>query len=121
MLNDPCEFKPVISSLKNESQINKELCNDKLNQVLDEGIDKLPIEIREQAKLIFSNNEFRNHVVANVSEEAKNLIQNNHVIGDINKRMHSVFEKNIGILSLSGTNNNMLMWSHFISPITWLF
>ncbi len=113
MLNDPCEFKPVISSLKNESQINKELCNDKLNQVLDEGIDKLPIEIREQAKLIFSNNEFRNHVVANVSEEAKNLIQNNHVIGDINKRMHSVFEKNIGILSLSGTNNNMLMWSHY--------
>jgi hypothetical protein len=56
MLNDPCEFKPVISSLKNESQINKELCNDKLNQVLDEGIDKLPIDIMNNFILTTKNN-----------------------------------------------------------------
>ncbi len=113
MLNDPCELKPNILSLANEFQINKELSDDKLNQVLDEEIDKLPIEIREQAKLILSNNELRNHVVANVFEETKNLIQSDYVVKNINSVIHSGFEKNIGILSLGGMNDSMLMWSHY--------
>jgi len=98
MLNDPCEFKPTISSLVTESQSEK-----KFNQFFDEEINELPVEIREQAK----------NLKECIANEFKEHIQGKHVIKDINKVMHSVFEKKIGVLSLAEANNNTLMWSHY--------
>jgi Protein of unknown function (DUF2971) len=109
VLNDPFELKPYITEL-----LPKEFLNINFKSDLDKTITKLyanfPVEIQQilpiETLFILAKNDAPKLrlIFDGYMNKARNIYQN---------KMEDVFCKMIGILCLTETPDNLLMWSHY--------
>ncbi|WP_162889480.1 DUF2971 domain-containing protein [Vibrio ezurae] len=103
-LNDPYESLPLVdtSELKHNSNLNKEL----------QKLDKLWEEQPENEKTL-NNRELLDKKKALLSR----LYSNESATLQIKDKLMSLFGDHFGILSLSRSNSNLLMWSHYTNSM----
>lgn len=107
--NDPFELKPHIYSLASKSFLEDDF-NRNFDASLREVYEKQPIKFKKAtpfsvfATLAMSK---RDGILSSVIEMAK------HFTPQIKELVHEGLEKNIGILSLTEKDNNLLMWAHY--------
>jgi len=109
--NDPFELKPVVKSLASDSRIKT-------------GLDNTIIEvIREQFKNVPESKEKEDFIQSLIGKTQEKNIKTNLLnevskgmkayAPDIQKTIRDTFENNIGILSLTEDDHNLLMWAHY--------
>lgn len=109
VLNDPFELKPHISAIVNNEHLEAEI-NRSLPAVLAEEYAKLPL--KSQKKLSFQ------HVHAFVKAQFPKIKSEIEVLANsasstIQQVMAQKFEEMIGILCLTESPANLLMWAHY--------
>ena len=107
--NDPFELKPQISSIASPLHLEEHL-NINFQAILREEYEKLP----HQAKMVLPFPAYlqfaetkREEMLSGIKELAK---QSTPLL---KKVMHESLEKHIGILSVTESPNNLLMWAHY--------
>lgn len=100
-LNDPFECQPLVD-LKNESnQFLQKMLSD-LDELWDNAIDE---EKTEENRNILEKT--RAELIADVKEKTASFV--------VGQELMARLSDNLGVLSLSRTEDNLLMWSHYAS------
>lgn len=107
--NDPFELKPSIIAFGTGSYF-EEVLDKKFTALIEEQYNELPPEIRKvitkDAFIIYAESKKES-----VIEGMQNLAVN--AVPMLEKVIHEGFEKHVGVLSLTETSNNLLMWAHY--------
>jgi len=109
IFNDPFELKPHLAALATPEYREAHLIQI-LPEVLREEFEKLPIEFQEQSSFKALLDSLLNQL-----PEARQKIQNfeEHLIPKMQEIMDRKLEEMIGILCLSESAENLLMWAHY--------
>lgn len=107
--NDPFELKPSVSAFCTEQYI-KESLNLSFSKIIAEQYLELPVEVRciitpETFSAIAESRK------SEVFEGVKNMAIDVTPLAE--KMLHDGFEKHVGVLSLTESPNNLLMWAHY--------
>jgi len=110
VFNDPFEIKPVISSIAPEDEARH-----KLNEMLPECLHKEYLKLPPEARSIMSFKQFLILAQMKLEKEMPNALALLDVFRPIVQAGISDFANKIGILSLTETPDNLLMWAHYAS------
>jgi len=109
VLNDPFELKPHISALAPKNEIHSGF-ETKLPKILAEEYEKLPAEFREQVPL----SRLRELANTQLPQLKAQLQEYTEMVVPMTQRIISEnFEKMVGILCLTESPENLLMWAHY--------
>lgn len=108
-LNDPFELKPHISALAPQNEIHSDF-EAKLSNILAEEYAKLPAQLRRQRPL----SQFQELAKAQLPQ-LKIQLQGftEMAVPMVQRIMSKNFEEMIGILCLTESPANLLMWAHY--------
>ena len=105
--NDPFELKPQISSIASPLYLEEQL-NNNFQLILSEEYEKLPHQIKMalpfSAYMKFAESK-REEMLSGIKELAKQTTPL------LKQKIHEGFEKHLGILSVTESPNNLLMWA----------
>lgn len=109
VLNDPFELKPHISAIASQESIDAEI-DKSFPTALAEEYEKLPLQLRNELSLqqftAFIDMQF-----PNIKSEIKAVAKS--VTSPVQQLMANTFEEMIGILCLTESPSNLLMWAHY--------
>ena len=109
VLNDPFELKPHVSALATQDYLDAEI-DRVLPKVLAEEYSKLPLHFRKRVSLkqfqAFAKSEF-----PTMKSKTKGLA--NMAGPTLQGLMAQKFEEMIGLLCLTESSENLLMWAHY--------
>lgn len=107
--NDPFELKPSFSLIGTKVHI-EEAANREFSEIIGKLYRKLPFEysrfISQEQFALYAESKRRI-----VLEYAKNLAELGTPM--LEKIVHDGFENNVGVLSLTESPDNLLMWAHY--------
>jgi Protein of unknown function (DUF2971) len=108
-LNDPFEVRPYLRTLGEEEDWSKEY-HSITPGVIKEAIRRLPPELADQVSFAQVHDELSSEV-----DQTMSLIENvvARVTPDIAAELYNRFDRAIGILSLTESYTDLLMWSHY--------
>lgn len=107
--NDPFELRPHVSDISDDSYLD-EVFEEQFDEMLKEEYSKLPEPLRN----LIPFSEFKNSPLLNRNIAKENLkLITKQAIPLVRKELYGGFENNIGILSLTKTPENLLMWAHY--------
>ena len=109
ILNDPFELKPHLAALASPEHMEAHIAR-VLPELMREGLAKLPSEVRAQVPV-----EALQGIFLRQLPEAKRNIQvmAELLMPRLQEVMARKFEESIGILCLSESAENLLMWAHY--------
>jgi len=113
-LNDPFEFKPHIAGLATESQFE-----DILKNTLPSEVNKIHQKLSPEEKQKHPLESLANLASRGLESQLPEIHQAVASLASvINKRLGDEIENRIGLLSLTETPDNLLMWSHYAQSHT---
>lgn len=105
--NDPFEFKPHISAQLSNSFLKERVRNFNSKEDLQKQYEQLASKVKRKTSYDQFLKFMENEMVTGLSIMTKNVIPH------FKKSIHNSFEKTIGILSLTESPKNLLMWAHY--------
>lgn len=109
--NDPFEIKPVILGLVPTNELNETISDESLIKIITKEYDETP-ELNQ--KIGFNEYlKFAKTKLPKVSEIIESFTNNKQLPSSLSNTLYNSFNKTIGILSLTISNDNLLMWSHY--------
>lgn len=109
VFNDPFELKPNIASIASSSQLEDHLKSN-FQTILRSEYEKLPDQVKKMLPfpvyMQFAESK-RGEVLCGMKELAEQATPL------LKKIVHKSFEKHVGILSVTESPYNLLMWSHY--------
>ena len=109
VLNDPFELKPHVSEIATKQYLDAEIdCS--LPNILDEEYLNLPLEFRKQVSV----QQFRSLVMTHFPTLKSKVEELATTASAMSQHlMAQKFEEMIGVLCLTETPDNLLMWAHY--------
>ncbi|MGA3798149.1 DUF2971 domain-containing protein [Pseudomonas fluorescens] len=108
-LNDPFELKPPLRLFGSDELMLNEAMKF-LPEMAAESYDKMPSEVQ----VLFSRDQFLEIIQTLLLSKEGGLSDTiNKLMPEIAKRFNTTTEQRMGILCLSETHDNLLMWAHY--------